>query len=568
MVEGATCLLLKLNSMADAMDSGKSRHIFVTGGVASSLGKGLTAASLGNLLRARGLSVVMQKLDPYLNVDPGTMNPFQHGEVFVTDDGAETDLDIGHYERFLDINLNQSANVTTGQIYSEVIRKERAGGYLGDTVQVIPHITDEIKRRMRLQAHEDPAPDVIITEIGGTVGDIESLPFIEAARQVRHELGRDKVFFVHVSLVPYLAPSGELKTKPTQHSVATLRSIGIQPDSIVCRSDRPIGESIKKKIALMCDVDIKAVINAADANSIYDIPSVVNEEGLDSYIIEHLKLEAKEVDWTRWSSVLRAVHEPVAEVNVALVGKYIDLPDAYLSVTEALRAGGFAEQVKVNIKWVASDLCDTEEGARAHLSDVDAICVPGGFGVRGIEGKLGALKFARENGIPTLGLCLGLQCMVIEYARNVVGLEGASSTEFEADTKYPVIATMQEQVDILASGDMGHTMRLGLFEAKLAEGSVVAEVYGKTTVHERHRHRYEVNNSFRDQIAAAGLHFSGTSPNGDLVEFVELPKEVHPYYVSTQAHPEFLSRPTKAHPLFHGLIKAALAGRLFSAQAE
>ena len=554
--------------MADAMDSGKSRHIFVTGGVASSLGKGLTAASLGNLLRARGLSVVMQKLDPYLNVDPGTMNPFQHGEVFVTDDGAETDLDIGHYERFLDINLNQAANVTTGQIYSEVIRKERAGGYLGDTVQVIPHITDEIKRRMRLQAHEDPAPDVIITEIGGTVGDIESLPFIEAARQVRHELGRDKVFFVHVSLVPYLAPSGELKTKPTQHSVATLRSIGIQPDSIVCRSDRPIGESIKKKIALMCDVDIKAVINAADANSIYDIPSVVNEEGLDSYIIEHLKLEAKEVDWTRWSSVLRAVHEPVAEVNVALVGKYIDLPDAYLSVTEALRAGGFAEQVKVNIKWVASDLCDTEEGARAHLSDVDAICVPGGFGVRGIEGKLGALKFARENGIPTLGLCLGLQCMVIEYARNVVGLEGASSTEFEADTKYPVIATMQEQVDILASGDMGHTMRLGLFEAKLAEGSVVAEVYGKTTVHERHRHRYEVNNSFRDQIAAAGLHFSGTSPNGDLVEFVELPKEVHPYYVSTQAHPEFLSRPTKAHPLFHGLIKAALAGRLFSAQAE
>jgi CTP synthase len=554
--------------MADAMDSGKSRHIFVTGGVASSLGKGLTAASLGNLLRARGLSVVMQKLDPYLNVDPGTMNPFQHGEVFVTDDGAETDLDIGHYERFLDINLNQSANVTTGQIYSEVIRKERAGGYLGDTVQVIPHITDEIKRRMRLQAHENPAPDVIITEIGGTVGDIESLPFIEAARQVRHELGRDKVFFVHVSLVPYLAPSGELKTKPTQHSVATLRSIGIQPDAIVCRSDRPIGESIKKKIALMCDVDIKAVINAADANSIYDIPSVVNEEGLDSYIIEHLKLEAKEVDWTRWSSVLKAVHEPVAEVNVALVGKYIDLPDAYLSVTEALRAGGFAEQVKVNIKWVASDLCETEDGARAHLSDVDAICVPGGFGVRGIEGKLGALKFARENGIPTLGLCLGLQCMVIEYARNVVGLEGASSTEFEADTKYPVIATMQEQVDILASGDMGHTMRLGLFEAKLAEGSVVAEVYGKTTVHERHRHRYEVNNSFRDQISAAGLHFSGTSPNGDLVEFVELPKEVHPYYVSTQAHPEFLSRPTKAHPLFHGLIKAALAGRLFSAQAE
>ena len=554
--------------MAEAMESGKSRHIFVTGGVASSLGKGLTAASLGNLLRARGLTVVMQKLDPYLNVDPGTMNPFQHGEVFVTDDGAETDLDIGHYERFLDINLGQSANVTTGQIYSEVIRKERAGSYLGDTVQVIPHITDEIKRRMRLQAHESPAPDVIITEIGGTVGDIESLPFIEAARQVRHELGRDKVFFVHVSLVPYLAPSGELKTKPTQHSVATLRSIGIQPDSIVCRSDRPIGDSIKKKIALMCDVDIEAVINAADANSIYDIPTVVHNEGLDSYIINHLKLEAGEVDWSRWESVLKAVHEPLAEVSVALVGKYVDLPDAYLSVTEALRAGGFAEQVKVNIKWVASDLCETEDGAREHLSGVDAICVPGGFGIRGLEGKLGALKFARENGIPTLGLCLGLQCMVIEYARNVVGLEGASSTEFEPDTKYPVIATMAEQVEILASGDMGHTMRLGLFEAKLAQGSVVAEAYGATTVQERHRHRYEVNNSFRDQLSAAGLSFSGLSPNGDLVEFVELPKDVHPYYVSTQAHPEFLSRPTKAHPLFHGLIKAALAGRLFGDKAE
>jgi CTP synthase len=359
-----------------------------------------------------------------------------------------------------------------------------------------------------------------------------------------------------------------LKTKPTQHSVATLRSIGIQPDAIVCRSDRPIGESIKKKIALMCDVDIEAVVNAADANSIYDIPSVVHGEGLDSYIIKHLGLEAKEVDWSRWSSVLKAVHEPLAEVSIALVGKYIDLPDAYLSVTEALRAGGFAEQVKVNIKWVASDLCETDEGARTHLSDVDAICVPGGFGVRGIEGKLGALKFARENGVPTLGLCLGLQCMVIEYARNVVGLVGASSTEFDSDSQYPVIATMAEQVDILKAGDMGHTMRLGLFEAKLQPGSVIAETYGATTVHERHRHRYEVNNAFRDQISAAGLVFSGTSPNGDLVEFVELPKEVHPYYVSTQAHPEFLSRPTKAHPLFHGLIKAALAGRLFSAQAD
>ncbi|MFM6971116.1 MAG: CTP synthase [Rhodoluna sp.] len=544
--------------MAEALDPGKTRHIFVTGGVASSLGKGLTASSLGNLLRARGLKVVMQKLDPYLNVDPGTMNPFQHGEVFVTDDGAETDLDIGHYERFLDINLGQSANVTTGQIYSTVIARERRGEYLGDTVQVIPHITDEIKRRMRLQAHDVPAPDVIITEIGGTVGDIESQPFLEAARQIRHEVGRDNVFYVHVSLIPYLGASGELKTKPTQHSVATLRSIGVQPDAVVCRSDRALPDSIKNKIALMCDIDSKAVITAADASSIYDVPSVINEEGLDSYIIEKLNLKAGEVDWTRWQGVLDAVHNPKHEVRIGLVGKYIDLPDAYLSVTEAIRAGGFANMAKVQIKWIPSDSCETEEGAREQLSDVDAICVPGGFGVRGIEGKLGALKFARENRLPALGLCLGLQCMVIEYARNVVGLEGASSTEFEPDAKYPVIATMAEQVDILASGDMGGTMRLGLYTAKLKPGSIVAEVYGSDTSEERHRHRYEVNNAFRSQIAEAGLVFSGTSPDDHLVEYVELPREVHPYYVATQAHPEFKSRPTKAHPLFAGLIVAAL----------
>lgn len=555
--------------MADAMEPSKTRHIFVTGGVASSLGKGLTASSLGNLLSARGLRVVMQKLDPYLNVDPGTMNPFQHGEVFVTDDGAETDLDIGHYERFLDINLSQAANVTTGQIYSTVIQRERRGEYLGDTVQVIPHITDEIKRRMRLQAHESPAPDVIITEIGGTVGDIESQPFIEAARQVRHEVGRDHVFYVHVSLVPYLGPSGELKTKPTQHSVATLRSIGIQPDAIVCRSDRELPASIKNKIALMCDIDVKAVVNAADASSIYDIPTVLHEEGLDSYIMEKLGFEAKEVDWSHWTPVLQAVHEPKHEVKIALVGKYIDLPDAYLSVTEAIRAGAFANQAKVNIKWVASDLCETEAGAQEHLSDVDAICIPGGFGVRGIEGKLGALKFARENKIPTLGLCLGLQCMVIEYARNMVGLAGASSTEFDPDAKYPVIATMAEQVDILAAGEMGGTMRLGLYEAKLEPGSIVSEVYEAQTVSERHRHRYEVNNSFRDEISAAGLVFSGTSPDGHLVEYVELPRDVHPYYVGTQAHPEFRSRPNRAHPLFKGLVVAALerqqASKLFEA---
>lgn len=550
--------------MADAMEPSKTRHIFVTGGVASSLGKGLTASSLGNLLSARGLHVVMQKLDPYLNVDPGTMNPFQHGEVFVTDDGAETDLDIGHYERFLDINLSEAANVTTGQIYSTVIQRERRGEYLGDTVQVIPHITDEIKRRMRLQAHESPAPDVIITEIGGTVGDIESQPFLEAARQVRHEVGRDNVFYVHVSLVPYLGPSGELKTKPTQHSVATLRSIGIQPDAVVCRSDRALPASIKNKIALMCDIDVKAVVNAADASSIYDIPTVLHEEGLDSYIVDKLGFEAKEVDWSHWAPVLQAVHEPKHEVKIALVGKYIDLPDAYLSVTEAIRAGAFANQAKVHIKWVASDLCETEDGAQEQLSDVDAICIPGGFGVRGIEGKLGALKFARENKIPTLGLCLGLQCMVIEYARNIVGLTGASSTEFDPDAKYPVIATMAEQVDILAAGEMGGTMRLGLYEAKLKPGSIVAEVYESELVSERHRHRYEVNNSFRDEIAAAGLVFSGTSPDDHLVEYVELPRDVHPYYVATQAHPEFRSRPTKAHPLFKGLVVAALERQLAS----
>jgi len=544
--------------MADAMESGRTRHIFVTGGVASSLGKGLTASSLGNLLRARGLKVVMQKLDPYLNVDPGTMNPFQHGEVFVTDDGAETDLDIGHYERFLDINLGQSANVTTGQIYSTVIARERRGEYLGDTVQVIPHITDEIKRRMRLQAHETPAPDVIITEIGGTVGDIESQPFLEAARQVRHEVGRDNVFYVHVSLVPYLAASGELKTKPTQHSVSTLRSIGIQPDAVVCRSDRELPEGIKNKIALMCDIDKSAVVTAADAASIYDIPKVLNRQGLDSYIVKKFGFEETPVDWSRWQGVLDAVHNPKHEVRIGLVGKYIDLPDAYLSVTEALRAGGFANMTKVHIKWIASDSCETPEGAEAQLSDVDAICIPGGFGVRGIEGKLGALTYARENKIPTLGLCLGLQCMVIEYARSKAGLAGASSTEFDPEAKFPVIATMAEQVDILAAGDMGGTMRLGLYEAKLKPGSIVAEVYGAESIEERHRHRYEVNNTYRAQIAEAGLVFSGTSPDDHLVEFVELPREVHPYYVATQAHPEFRSRPTNAHPLFRGLVAAAI----------
>ena len=534
-----------------------TKHLFVTGGVASSLGKGLTASSLGRLLRARGLRVTMQKLDPYINVDPGTMNPFQHGEVFVTDDGAETDLDIGHYERFLDTNLHGSANVTTGQVYSRVIARERRGEYLGDTVQVIPHITNEIKDRIRAMAAADI--DVVITEIGGTVGDIESLPFIEAARQIRQEVGRENVFYLHVSLVPYIGPSGELKTKPTQHSVQALRSIGISPDAIVLRSDREIPLSVKKKISLMCDVDQEAVVAAVDAPSIYDIPKVLHSEGLDSYIVRRLGLNANEVSWQEWDALLERVHKPAHTVRVGLVGKYVDLPDAYLSVTEALRAGGFANNAKVEIKWIVSDDCESDAGAEKNLSNVDAICVPGGFGVRGIEGKLGALKYAREKKIPTLGLCLGLQCMVIEIARNKAGLSTANSAEFDPTTDAPVIATMAGQEKIVAGeADMGGTMRLGLYRAALQPGSIVAETYGANEISERHRHRYEVNNNYREQISKAGLVFSGLSPDQHLVEFVELPREVHPYYVGTQAHPEFRSRPTKPHPLFSGLIKAAL----------
>ena len=542
-----------------------TKHIFVTGGVASSLGKGLSASSLGNLLRARGVRVTMQKLDPYLNVDPGTMNPFQHGEVFVTEDGAETDLDIGHYERFLDVNLSANSNVTTGQVYSSVIAKERRGEYLGDTVQVIPHITNEIKARMRAEAAGSPgvddeqAPDVIITEIGGTVGDIESLPFLEAARQVRHDLGRDDCVFIHVSLVPYLAPSGELKTKPTQHSVAALRQVGIQPDALVLRADRELPEAIKNKISLMCDVDSEAVAAAVDAPSIYDIPKVLHEQGLDVYVIRRMGIKFRDVEWTDWDQLLQRVHFPEHEVEVALVGKYVDLPDAYLSVTEALRAGGFHNDAKVRIRWVESDKCATEAGAREELNGVDAVLVPGGFGIRGIEGKVGALRWARERQVPTLGICLGLQCMVIEHARNVCGIEDASSTEFDPGTAAPVIATMEEQKAFVdGAGDLGGTMRLGSQPARLLEGSVVAQAYGSTEVTERHRHRYEVNNQYREQLEDGGLVVSGTHPDLDLVEFVELPKDVHPYYVSTQAHPEFKSRPHRAHPLFAGLIGAAI----------
>ncbi len=533
------------------------KHIFVTGGVASSLGKGLTASSLGNLLVARGLRVTMQKLDPYLNVDPGTMNPFQHGEVFVTEDGGETDLDIGHYERFLNVNLSKSANVTTGQIYSSVIARERRGEYLGDTVQVIPHITNEIKSRITAMGTSEV--DVVITEIGGTVGDIESLPFLEAVRQIRHEIGRENTFFLHVSLLPYIGPSGELKTKPTQHSVASMRSIGIQPDVIVLRSDREIPQSIKRKISLMCDVEEEAVVAACDAPSIYDIPRVLHAEGLDAYVVRRMGLGFRDVNWVQWDSLLQRVHSPKNHVKVALVGKYIDLPDAYLSVSEALRAGGFANDARVEIKWVPSDTCGSEEGAKAALGDVDAILIPGGFGIRGIEGKVGAFKYAREKKIPTLGICLGLQCMVIEYARNVLGLTEASSTEFDNDTSDPVIATMQEQIEVVkGEKDMGGTMRLGAYRANLKPDSVVAQAYQQLDISERHRHRYEVNNKYREQLEQKGLIISGTSPDGNLVEFVELAKSEHPFYVSTQAHPEFKSRPTQAHPLFKALITAGL----------
>ena len=503
----------------------------------------------------------MQKLDPYLNVDPGTMNPFQHGEVFVTEDGAETDLDVGHYERFLDRNLSGSANVTTGQVYSTVIAKERRGEYLGDTVQVIPHITDEIKRRILEMSAPDATgrrPDVVITEIGGTVGDIESQPFLEAARQIRHDVGRDNVFFLHVSLVPYLAPSGELKTKPTQHSVAALRNIGIAPDALILRCDREVPEPLKNKIALMCDVDIDGVISTPDAPSIYDIPKVLHREELDAYVVRRLNLPFKDVDWTQWDELLHRVHEPHETMRIALVGKYIDLSDAYLSVTEALRAGGFAHYAKVEIHWVGSDECETPAGAAAALGDMHGVLIPGGFGIRGIEGKLGAIAYARTHALPVLGLCLGMQCIVIDAARSA-GITQASSAEFDPDTPDPVIATMADQQDAVAgTADLGGTMRLGAYPAVLDPDSLVAQAYQSTHVSERHRHRYEVNNAYRDRIAESGLRFCGTSPDGTLVEFVEYPREIHPFLVGTQAHPELKSRPTRAHPLFAAFIGAAI----------
>lgn len=538
----------------------QTKFIFVTGGVVSSLGKGLTAASLGQLLISRGLSVTMQKLDPYLNVDPGTMNPFEHGEVFVTEDGAETDLDLGHYERFLDRNLTKNANVTTGKVYSTVIAKERRGEYLGKTVQVIPHITDEIKDRVLAMAEPDAdgnAPDVVISEIGGTVGDIESQPFLEAARQVRHAVGRENIFFIHCSLVPYLGTSGELKTKPTQHSVAELRSIGIVPDAVVLRCDREVPQGLKNKIALMADVEEEGVVSCPDSPSIYDIPEVLYNEHLDTFVIRKLGLPYRDVDWKQWGDLLDRVRNPQREVTVGIVGKYIDLQDAYLSVAEAIRHAAFAHRAKANIKWITSDDCETD--AAGTLRGLDAVVVPGGFGGRGIEGKIAAITHARENKLPLLGLCLGLQCTVLEAARNA-GIEGATSTEFDPETSAPVIATMAEQqAAVSGEADLGGTMRLGAYPATLQDGSVVAGVYGEVEVSERHRHRYEVNSAYREQISeGSGLVFSGTSPDGKLVEFVEYPKDVHPYLVATQAHPEYKSRPTRPHPLFNGLVAAVL----------
>ncbi|MDQ4065335.1 MAG: CTP synthase [Actinomycetota bacterium] len=531
-----------------------TKHVFVTGGVVSSLGKGLTAASLGRLLKARGLRVMMQKLDPYINVDPGTMNPFQHGEVFVTEDGGETDLDLGHYERFTDENLFRASNVTTGAIYQSVIAKERRGDYLGDTVQVIPHITNAIKERI-VSLGADTGADVVITEIGGTVGDIESLPFLEAIRQLKTELGRDDACYVHVTLVPYMGPAEELKTKPTQHSVRELRSIGIQPDAIVCRSDRPISPGLKRKISLLCDVRTEAIISAVDSRNIYEIPLVLQGEGLDDFVLDHLRMDGVSApDLDGWRDLVGRIDGIDRTVRIGIIGKYVTLPDAYLSVVESLKHAGFAHGADVEIHWKASDDLETAD-LDAELGYLDAILVPGGFGVRGIEGKILAIRYAREHGIPFLGICLGLQCAVIEFARNVAGLEGANSSEFDANTEWPV-------VDILAGQDLaslGGTMRLGAYPCRLAEGSKARAAYEAELIYERHRHRYEVNPRLRTRLEDAGLLCSGESPNGQLVEIIELPD--HPWFVAGQFHPEFKSRPDRPHPLFRDFVGAALARR-------
>ena len=532
-----------------------AKHIFVTGGVSSSLGKGLTASSLGRLLKSRGLRVTMQKLDPYINVDPGTMNPFEHGEVFVTEDGGETDLDLGHYERFIDENLHRDSNATTGSIYQSVIAKERRGDFLGKTVQVIPHITDEIKDRIKRLATEPV--DVVITEIGGTVGDIEILPFLEAIRQFRKDVGRDNVCYVHVTLVPYLGPSGEQKTKPTQHSVTELRSRGIQPDVIICRSDRSISSALKRKISLLCDVPVEAVISCMDAPNLYEIPLALHDEGLDDYVCRLLGLgsgadSGHQLDLSAWEALVARVDAATRPVRIGLIGKYVNLPDAYLSVVEALRHGGYARGARIDLEWIQAE---EVEGllAAGRLKDLDGIVIPGGFGERGVEGKVAAATYARDNNIPCLGLCLGLQVMVIEFARNVAGLAGANSREFDACLPHPVIDLMDEQREVV---EMGGTMRLGVYPARLTPGSMVSELYRTELVYERHRHRFEVNPRYRARLESAGLGCSGNSLDDRLVEFIELPG--HPFWVGTQAHPEFKSRPDNAHPLFSGLVAAAL----------
>ncbi len=531
-----------------------TKFIFVTGGVVSSLGKGITAASLGRLLKSRGLKVTIQKFDPYINVDPGAMSPYQHGEVFVTDDGAETDLDLGHYERFIDINLTKNNSITTGKIYWSVLNKERRGDYEGKTVQVIPHITNEIKERI-LKSSKERDLDVIITEIGGTVGDIESLPFLEAIRQLKSDVGRENVMYIHVTLVPYLAKSGELKTKPTQHSVKELRSLGIQPDLLICRTEHHIDEDLKGKIALFCDLDPSEVIENMDVETIYELPQMLEDQGLSKMVIEHLNLQCGELELSEWNSIIDKVKNPKGKVKIALVGKYVELRDAYLSVAEALRHGGIANDVEVDIDWVNSEHLGIDSCSTA-LKDADGIIVPGGFGNRGIDGKICAINYARENKIPFFGICLGMQLASIEFARNVCGLEGAHTTEIEPETPYPIIDLMLDQKEV---ENIGGTLRLGIYPCKITEGTKAMEIYNDEIIYERHRHRYEFNNEYREQLKEAGLVISGTSPDDSLVEMVEL--KDHPWFVGVQFHPEFKSRPTKAHPLFKGFIAASVENK-------
>ncbi|MFB4163340.1 CTP synthase [Alteribacillus sp. JSM 102045] len=527
-----------------------SKYIFVTGGVVSSLGKGITAASLGRLLKNRGLSVTIQKFDPYINVDPGTMSPYQHGEVFVTDDGAETDLDLGHYERFIDINLSKNSNVTTGKVYSSVIRKERRGDYLGGTVQVIPHVTNEIKERV-YRAGSETGADVVITEIGGTVGDIESLPFLEAIRQIKSDVGVENVMYLHCTLIPYLSAAGEMKSKPTQHSVKELRSLGIQPNAIIVRTESPVPQEMKDKIALFCDINKEAVIEARDADTLYQVPLDLQAQKLDQYVCNYLNLNGKEADMEEWKMLVEKVQNLSSKTTIALVGKYVSLPDAYLSVAESLKHAGYAFDSDVEIQWINSEQV-TEENVAEKLKDADGILVPGGFGDRGIDGKISAIKYARENKVPFLGICLGMQLASVEYARNVVGLNGADSAELKPETEHPVIDLLPEQKDV---EDLGGTLRLGLYPCKLQEGTIARAAYDEEVVYERHRHRYEFNNSYREAMEKAGFIFSGTSPDGRLVEIIEL--EDHPYFVASQFHPEFVSRPTRPQPLFREFIQAS-----------